>query len=417
MVRLRWIKTLAAAFAICLTAMLPHVAQAHLTPNSEIRIDLGEDSARLDIIVPLGDYAAATGNPTDNSTPSIDAARRYITENLALSDQGGNAWDIALHEIEFVQIAGPPDLHAVATARPASASGLRAFSLDWTGVVRDVPGHFALIVLGDDMNGRVGTGREVLGMIRAGNTRLEIDRGRASGWVAFANAVRLGAAHIAEGFDHLLFLIALLLPAPLIAARGKWTERRNLKGTFGLLARIVTAFTIGHSVTLVGASLFNWRLPVAPVEIAIGVSVLVSAIHAARPIFPAREPLVAGMFGLIHGLAFATLIADYGLGLGSRVVSILGFNIGIELLQIAIVAVVAPCLVLMARSTFYPPVRWGIAVFAMVASAAWIVERSTGMPNVVGTLLERFFELGPWLIAIPVVLAMAALMQGRQRTT
>jgi hypothetical protein len=363
----------------------------------------------------LGDYAAATGNPTDNGQASRQTAQRYLSRNLAIFDPQGRPWKITLHDTEFVQIAGPPDLHAVATAMPVDGAGIRQFAFEWTGIVREVQGHFAVIVLGDDLNGRVGQGREVLGIIREGNTRLDITRGEGSGWIAFANAVRLGAAHIAEGFDHLLFLIALLLPAPLLAAKGRWSQPRDLKGTFGLLARIVTAFTIGHSLTLIGASMFNWTLPVAPVEIAIGVSVLISAIHAARPIFPSREPLIAGMFGLIHGLAFATLIADYGLGLGSRVVSILGFNVGIELVQIAIVAVVAPCLVIMARSSFYAPFRWAVAVFAMIASTAWIVERATGTENVVGVLLGRFFELGPWLIAIPVLLAAAAFMKERQR--
>src|SRR5438045_3779903 len=128
------------------------------------------------------------------------------------------------------------------------------------------------------------------------------------------------------------------------AARTMWrgwrcARRPARRCTLGRLAGVVSAFTLGHSVTLIGGAFFGWRLPAQPVEVAIAVSILVSAVHAARPLFAGREPWVAAGFGLVHGLAFATVIGNFGLDPLEKAQSILGFNLGIELVQLAVVAV------------------------------------------------------------------------------
>ncbi len=105
---------------------------------------------------------------------------------------------------------------------------------------------------------------------------------------------------------------------------------------------MVTAFTIGHSITLIGGAFFGWALPSRPVEVLIAISILVSAIHACRPLFPGREAWVAGGFGLVHGLAFATLIGRFGLEPLQKAQSILGFNLGIELVQLGVVLAILP---------------------------------------------------------------------------
>jgi hypothetical protein len=138
---------------------------------------------------------------------------------------------------------------------------------------------------------------------------------------------------------------------------------------------IITAFTIGHSLTLIGGAWFGWSLPVQPVELAIAVSVLVSAIHAARPIFAGKEPWVAAGFGLIHGLAFATIIGEFALPPGERATAILGFNLGIEAVQIGIAALVFPLLIWASRRSWYQPVRLALAAGAGLAALFWVWER------------------------------------------
>lgn len=345
-------------------------AEAHLTPNSEIRLTFADGHVTADMIVPQGEYAFATGNPIDNGPRAKELAHRYLSERIRVEGPDGRPWAIAIEQPEFVQIAGPPDLQARATFTPPPDGNVGQFTLQWRVVVDALPSHFALVLI--DAPGREG---EIVGAVRSGRERIEVRFSQGPLDILQGAAV-IGAQHIATGYDHLLFLLALLLPAPLIARGGLWRERRDLRDTFTKLALIVTAFTIGHSLTLVGATLGGWRLPAAPVEVVIAVSVLVSALHAIKPIFPGREPLVAGAFGLVHGLAFATLVEDAGADLASSALGLLGFNVGIELVQLAVVVAVVPLLVLLSRRANYTALRAGGGAACALAAFVWIVTRS-----------------------------------------
>ena len=120
----------------------------------------------------------------------------------------------------------------------------------------------------------------------------------------------------------------------------------------------------------------------------IAVSILVSAIHALRPLFPGREAGLAAFFGLIHGLAFAATLAGLGLGRWERVGGILAFNLGIETMQLVVVAAILPSLILLSRTPAYGFLRIGGAVFAGVASAGWMVERLFGLRTPVDAVGE-----------------------------
>jgi hypothetical protein len=383
-------------------------AAAHLTPNSEVRLDFGERAVTADIIVPQGEYAYATGNSVTNDAASQSLAGRYLAEHMSVHAPDGRAWAVQIERLQFVQIAGPPDLHAVALFTPPAGAPVDRLTLDWRAVIDAVPSHFALIVTGE------AGAREVLGAVRQGSYALAIDRSQGAGR-AFAGAVGIGAHHILGGTDHLMFLLALLLPAPLIAAGGRWTGRRPPPETFVQLARIVTAFTIGHSVTLVGATLGGWALPVAPVEVAIAVSVLVSAIHALRPLFPGREPLIAGGFGLVHGLAFATLVRDAGVGMASSAVGLLGFNLGIELVQLAIVCLALPALLILSASPRYALLRVTAGVLCAGAASVWIAVRTGLIPAAAAQVLDLVIGQLGWAIAATSAVAVIAWLAGRKR--
>ena len=222
----------------------------------------------------------------------------------------------------------------------------------------------------------------------------------------FAGAFHLGGRHIAEGTDHLLFLLALLLPAPLLAAGGRWSQRATVKRSLMQILRIVTAFTLGHSLTLALAAFGIVRLPSRPVEVLIAVSILVSAIHAIRPLFPGREAVIAAFFGLIHGLAFASALSELGFGAWYRLVTLLGFNLGIESMQLIVVAATLPSLLLLSRTTMYGWVRISGALFAAFASAGWIVERSLSTGNVIDPLVENVAHHALWVVAATLLLSL-----------
>jgi hypothetical protein len=159
----------------------------------------------------------------------------------------------------------------------------------------------------------------------------------------------------------------------------------------------VTAFTIGHSLTLALAAFGVVQLPSRPVEVLIAFSILVSAIHAIRPLFPGREAVIAAFFGLIHGLAFASALGNLGFSSWYRFVSLLGFNLGIETMQLTVVAVTLPSLLLLSRTRTYALLRIGGAGFAGTAALGWIWERSLNAGNVIDPIVENVAHRSPWI--------------------
>jgi hydrogenase/urease accessory protein HupE len=168
---------------------------------------------------------------------------------------------------------------------------------------------------------------------------------------------RLGITHIAEGTDHLLFLLALLLPAPLTAFAGRWAASAGVRRSILQTLRVVTAFTVGHSITLALAAFNVVSFPSRSIEVLIAVSILVSAVHALRPLFPGREAAIAAFFGLVHGLAFAATLSHLALNTWQRISSLLAFNLGIEFMQLLVVAATMPSLILLSRTGAYTALR------------------------------------------------------------
>jgi hypothetical protein len=205
--------------------------------------------------------------------------------------------------------------------------------------------------------------------------------------------------HIAEGTDHLLFLLTLLLPAPLLVFGARWGGYGSVRHSLLQILKVVSAFTVGHSITLAAAAIGFVRVPTRPIEVLIAVSILVSAVHALRPIFPGREAAIAAFFGLIHGLAFAATLGELGLGWRERAGSILAFNLGIETMQLVVVAAVMPSLLIMSRTRIYPWLRTGGALFAGAASIGWIAERVAGVYNPMNPVVTAMAQHAVWIVA------------------
>ena len=224
----------------------------------------------------------------------------------------------------------------------------------------------------------------------------------------FSSLFRLGMHHIAEGTDHLLFLFTLLLPAPLLAAPARWAGPAATRSALGRTLRVVTAFTLGHSLTLALAALGLVSVPSRPIEVLIAISILVSAIHALRPLFPGREAIIAALFGLVHGLAFAATLSHWGLGWWPRVGGLLAFNLGIETMQLLLVAILLPSLLLLSRTRAYPWLRLPGALLAAAAATGWLVERLFGLPSATDRLVNTLAAQAPWLAGTLFLLSLAS---------
>lgn len=198
-----------------------------------------------------------------------------------------------------------------------------------------------------------------------------------SWWRTLVTFVREGTFHIASGYDHILFLLTLLLPAVLRREDKAWHAVREFKPALSDIVKIVTAFTIAHSVTLSLAVMGVINLPSRWVETLIAVSVVIVALNNLYPLLTGKRWLVAFGFGLIHGLGFASVLSDVGLESGSLVISLIGFNLGVELGQLAIVLVCMPLAYALRSTWFYQKLvfRTGSVVVALLATV-WAFQRA-----------------------------------------
>ena len=202
------------------------------------------------------------------------------------------------------------------------------------------------------------------------------DLKEASRLTQFLDYLRDGVWHIWIGFDHILFLLSLLLPAVLMWGGRQWRAAETFGAAFWSVVRVVTAFTAAHSITLTLATLGYVSLPSRWVESAIAASVVLAALNNVRPVFHGRRWMVAFGFGLIHGFGFASVLVDLGLPRDALALALVGFNLGVECGQLAIVAVFLPLAFSLRRSWFYRRlVMTGGSLAIAVLAAVWLCER------------------------------------------
>lgn len=195
----------------------------------------------------------------------------------------------------------------------------------------------------------------------------------------FNNYLIEGVWHIWIGADHILFLISLLLPCVFLresASLGRWRPSQQLRPSLISVLAVVTAFTVAHSITLGLTVLDVISPPAGLVEPVIAASVIVAALGNLTKTLIHLRWQIALLFGLIHGFGFASVLADLGLPSQQLTSALLGFNIGVELGQLAIVALFFPIAWRLRATSFY---RWGIVsggsiVIAAIASY-WLFDR------------------------------------------
>lgn len=391
------------AFLVVLGALAGD-ARAHLMPNSVVSLDFNAHSVDAEILMPMGELAYATHHPLALTPQTGAGAERafiadYVRAHLSAQTPDGRPWSMAIAAPAVLADGMGADIRIVATLTPPQGASPRRLTLGWSGLIDSLSNHFVLVFARSDFEtGTLASSPEMLGGLQGATRTIAIDRGQGSAWRGFAASLRLGMEHIAQGHDHLLFLIALILPAALVAQGGRWAAYGGWRRALQRLALIVSAFTAGHSLTLIGGAFLGWQLPAQPVEVGIALSIFVSALHAWQPLFGGREAWLAAGFGLVHGLAFATVIGNFRLDPLAKAQSILGFNLGIEIVQMGVVAAVLPLLLMLSPTRIYPAIRIAGASFAGFAALAWIAERLTGVPNGVGAIVDVVLGNALWLI-------------------
>jgi len=198
-----------------------------------------------------------------------------------------------------------------------------------------------------------------------------------SKWRAFVDYLHAGVWHILSGIDHVLFLLSLLLPAVLLRRERHWEPVAQARPALVSILKVVTAFTLAHSITLTLAALDMVRLPSRLTESVIAASIIVAALNNIFPLVTDSRARIAFAFGLLHGFGFASVLSDMGLPHGARVISLLSFNLGIEAGQLAVVLTVMPIIYGIRAGAFYRRgvMPWGSAAIALIA-AVWLVQRA-----------------------------------------
>ncbi|GLY32284.1 membrane protein [Kineosporia sp. NBRC 101731] len=401
-------------------------ASAHVVPTSSILLEVGDGAVEATVGIPLSDLESATGiDLDDESQATIDAhaaqIQQYLLDHFVPTSDDGQTWTVddgslTVSTVGNAQTTGLyPQLETVFTLTPPPGSDRESFNLGYDAVVDKVATHTVIVTASSESDGSI----SAVGTVRRSTVTntvqpLHVDLASDGGSSGFTGLFSLGVEHIQEGTDHQLFLLTLLLPAPLVAAARRWGPAVSARRSMRRIATITLSFTLGHSVTLALGAL-GVPVPQQLVESLIAVSILVAALHAVRPIFPGREALVAASFGLVHGLAFSEALRELDLTGAQLVVALLGFNFGIEAMQLVIVALVLPPLILLARAERYQTLRIVAAVATAVAAVGWLGAR-VGIANPVADVADRIGILGLPVIAALWAVALILVLHDRRRS-
>ena len=315
-----------------------------------------EDAVGLDVD---GDYAI-TWREVEQRRAEVE---RYVLRRVAIAADGATC-ALGAH-------LGSVDSHGGATyavldLRAACAAAPRQLRVEY-GLLFDVDGAHRSLV-------QIGSGAAATTAVLSGeHPSIEVEVAKLSAWSSLGRFVTEGVWHIWHGYDHLAFVLLLLVPI-VLGPRG--AKELGARAAVGEILRVVTAFTLAHSITLALATLGVVNVPSRVIESVIALSVLIAALLNVAPRVPRLGARLAFCFGLVHGLGFATALRDLGTGGGGMLVSLAGFNLGVELGQLAVVSTVMPVLFAVRRVRGWPQVlKWSCSTACGALAVVWIAQR------------------------------------------
>lgn len=392
-------------------------AHAHSLPACQAQLIFNSQQVVMKFKSPYELLELASKKKIDfQSSQSIDDLRNYLLEHISVTDSLSRKWTISIGKV-FTQssqdaaIGNYQEIASEIFLEPSNPASIRDFTLHCDLIIHQIPNQSILFSVEDWQNGVSNNQIGVLSVdIPTGKIfPLKIKLNHGSWTIGFKNMFVLGMQHIKEGTDHLLFIITLLLPACLLVENKKWTKYGGIGRSVVKFLKIITAFTIGHSVTLLIGVLGWISIPSQLIEVIIAVSILISAIHVIRPLFYNRETFIAMGFGLIHGLAFSQTLQEFDLDYQQLLLSVLAFNLGIEAMQLIIIALIIPWFIVLSRTTLFTYLKNTLATFVGIVSIGWILQRVTGQDNFINITTDKLFPFAPILIAGVIIFTLASI--------
>jgi hypothetical protein len=386
--------------AALILGSLSAAAQAHAPDQSYVFLRVYDDriDGRVGMLIP--DLNAAVGLELSENQdvtradiePHLERITRYLQDRVALAPNG-QARPLRFESFDLVVIPLGQYLE-MNFSFSGFAEPPETVDIFYNVLFDTRPSHRGFAVIEHHWkSGKLNNESDIGAVFGPGETQQTLTIG-GSMLKGFLAMVGQGTHHIWIGLDHILFLIALLLPSVMRDEGRGWRPVGTFRPAFVYVVKIVTIFTVAHTITLSAAALGAISLPSRLVESIIALSIAAAALDVFVPVLRRRIWWVVFAFGLFHGFGFASVLADIGIGGEYLLHTLLGFNVGVEIGQLAIVAAAFPVLYLLRQFRLYPLVVMQAGATALVCiSMYWFVERGFGIDIPGGKMLDYLVSL------------------------
>jgi hydrogenase/urease accessory protein HupE len=376
-----------AALLVLLTLCTPAAAAAHALGQSYVFLRVYHDSIEARVEMTVDDLArvlglgwrSGAGVTREEVGAHLDRILGYVRPRLYVGTEAGEMpLRFAGFDVRHIEIA---DYVLLRFVIDDLASLPERLEVGYSVLLEEDPRHRNLLVIEHNWRTNTFDDESNIALIFGPSApRQTLDLSSSSVLRGFVGFVRLGVWHIWIGLDHILFLVALLLPSVLVRRPTYWEAVPSFRPALLNVLAIVTCFTIAHSITLSLAALQIVRLPERPVEVIIAASIAAAALYNLYPRVAVREWMIAFVFGLFHGFGFANVLTGLDLEPRYLALSLLGFNLGVEAGQIAIICLIFPALFLLRTRPAYTPMLRYASLLLIAVAGFWIVERALDLP-------------------------------------
>jgi hypothetical protein len=364
---------------ILVITMLPGLALAHQDDWSYIWISVFEDRITAEVQLPGEELAEILGLPLTSERPLTEAETEaialYTRDHFAIGREGMEfPFEFESIELPYIEVGE----YAVIKVRFATPEPVPdRISIRYSAIFHEFPdirGGFH--VQNNYKTGLADNHRQIAHIFGPDRTTWNLNLENPVWTEQFKNFVREGVIHIWIGFDHILFLIGLLLTSVVVRDGRSWKAVPELRSSLWNVVTIVTVFTVAHSITLAMA-LKGWIvLPSRLVESIIALSIIAVVADNFYSIFGRWKWVVVFLFGLFHGMGFASILETFTTDFNSKLIGLIGFNIGVEIGQLVIVLAVFPLLYLVRNMNYQRLLlQPGSAAIGLVAGW-WFISRA-----------------------------------------
>ncbi|GGD05326.1 HupE/UreJ family protein [Hyunsoonleella pacifica] len=343
--------------------------------------------------------------------PHIDRIKYYLKQNSSFTYQN-KVYEIVFNNDNEILWVGFGDFISLGFYLKDSKNVPDSLNITYKVFIEENPKHVNLLAMEYNWKAGLIHNESIIALdFDKDNLTKTLSLKDGSLWTGFVAMIKQGTHHIWIGLDHILFILALILPAVVrrkeitaststvkTSSLWNWHPVDKFKPAFIYIVKIITFFTIAHTITLSLASLQILTLPSRLVESLIALSIGLAAYHNIKPIFKGKDWVIAFVFGLFHGFGFATVLGELGFKGENLSLSLLGFNIGVEIGQLVIIIAIFPILYLIRKLKLYPKFLVYLSAILIIISLYWLIERAFDIDLPLDEDVKRIlFPVVKWL--------------------